>query len=146
MSYGGKAQQGDKMISEIDKAILEIGSGAWFITSFSLVLVFGYHVLQHFWYDDNWKKSVTLQASLAFVAFGLGSAMRAGLAWTRFSHDDYSGSQFILTWWPWFEVSVVLNAIGAAAAIYILSPGWRSCLALGIVAIAFIVPTVIYLT
>ena len=134
------------MISDFDKAILEIGSGAWFITSFSLVLVFGYHVVQHFWYDANWRQSVTLQASLAFVAFGAGSAMRAALAWTRFAQDDFSGSQFILTWWPWFEASIILNSIGAAAAIYILSPGWRSCMAIVITIVAFAVPALIWIT
>jgi hypothetical protein len=146
MSYGSEVCRVEEvMIGPIDRAILEIGAGSWFITSLSLVLVFGYHIVQHFLYDVEWRKSVTLQASLAFVAYGAGSAMRAGLAWVRFSSDDFSGSQFILTWWPWFEISIILNALGAAAAIYILSPGWR-CLALGIVAIAFIVPTVIYLT
>jgi hypothetical protein len=132
------------MIGDVDKAVLEIGSGAWFITSFSLALVFGYHVLQHFRYDRHWRQSVTLQASLAFVAFGLGSAMRAGLAWARFSSDDYSASAFILTWWPWFEVSIIMNSIGAAAAIYILSPGWRACAAIIITVLAFAVPAVVW--
>jgi hypothetical protein len=72
--------------------------------------------------------------------------MRGGLAWTRFSHDDYSGSSFILTWWPWFEVSIIMNSIGAAAAIYILSPGWRSCMAVIITVLAFTVPTLVWLT
>jgi hypothetical protein len=133
------------MISEIDAAIVEIGSGAWFLTSFSLVLVFGYHVVQHFLYDPEWKTSVTLQASLAFIAYGLGSAMRAGLAWARFSSGDFEGASFIITWWPWFEISILLNAIGAAAAIYILSPGWRSLASALVVAVAFVIPTVIYL-
>jgi hypothetical protein len=133
------------MISPLDRAILEIGAGAWFITSASLVLVFGYHLLQHFWYEPEWRKSTTFQASLAFVAYGSGSAMRAGLAWVRFSASDFSGSQFILTWWPWFEISIILNAIGAAAAIYILAPGWRTKASCLIVLGAFIVPTLIYL-
>jgi len=133
------------MISDLDKAILEIGSGAWFITSLSLVLVFGYHVLQHFWYDPHWRRSVTLQASLAFIAFGAASAMRASLSWVRFAQADYSASSFILTWWPWFEASIILNSIGAAAAIYILSPGWRSCMAIAVILVAFATPTLIWL-
>ena len=146
MSYGGVAKMPEGiMISGIDAAIVEIGSGAWFLTSFSLVLVFGYHVIQHFWYDPKWRHSVTLQASLAFIAYGAGSAMRAGLAWRRFSSGDFEGAAFIITWWPWFEISIILNAIGAGAAIYILSPGWRSWAAALVVSIAFVIPTLFYL-
>ena len=133
------------MIGAVDKAILEIGAGAWFITSVGLVLIFGYHIVQHLLYNGQWTQSVTLRASFAFVAYGLGSAMRAGLAWTRFATEDYSGSQFILTWWPWFELSIVLNAIGAAGAIYILAPSNRARRALILVGVAFLVPSLIWL-
>jgi len=132
------------MISEIEQAIIEIGSGAWFITSVSLVLVFGWHVIQRFLYDPDWHASATMRASLALVMFGAGSAMRGGLAWYRFSYGDFSGADFILTWWPWFEISVFMNAIGAAAAIYILAPGWRTCVASSIVAVSFIVPGLVW--
>jgi hypothetical protein len=133
------------MISPIDKAILEIGSGSWFITSIGLVIIFGYHIIQHLAYDKEWRQSVTLRASLAFIAYGLGSAMRAGLAWRRFASDDYSGAEMILTWWPWFEISIVLNAIGAAFAIYILAPDHRARRAWILVGIAFAAPALIWL-
>ncbi len=132
------------MIGDVDKAILEIGSGAWFITSLGLVLIFGYHIIQHLLYNGQWTQSVTLRASFAFVAYGAGSALRGGLAWTRFASGDFSGWDVILTWWPWFEVSIVLNAIGAAFAIYILAPSNRAMRSVILVVVAFFVPAIIW--
>jgi hypothetical protein len=132
------------MISPLEKAILEIGAGAWFITAVSLVLVFGVYAAQCFTWDPDWRRSPTFSAAIALSIFGAGSAMRAGLAWFRFIHGDYSGFDFILSWWPWFEVSILANALGAAIAIYALSPSWRLCLSLGVVGAAFIIPGLIY--
>jgi hypothetical protein len=132
------------MISPLEKAILEIGAGAWFITAASLVLVFGVYAAQCFTWDADWRRSPTFSAAIALSIFGAGSAMRAGLAWFRFIHGDYSGFDFILSWWPWFEVSILANALGAAIAIYALSPSWRLCLSLGVVGAAFIIPGLIY--
>jgi hypothetical protein len=132
------------MISPLEKAILEIGAGAWFITAVSLVLVFGVYAAQCFTWDPDWRRSPTFSAAIALSIFGAGSAMRAGLAWFRFVHGDYSGFDFILSWWPWFEVSILANALGAAIAIYALSPSWRLCLSLGVVGAAFIIPGLIY--
>jgi hypothetical protein len=132
------------MISPLEKAVLEIGAGAWFITAAALVLVFGVHMLQYLAWDAEWRRSPTFSAATALAVFGAGSAMRAGLAWFRFMNGDYSGFDFILSWWPWFEVSILANALGAAIAIYALSPAYRTCLALGVVAAAFLIPSVIY--
>lgn len=132
------------MISDTEKAVLEIGTGAWFITAFSLVVVFGFYIAQRVVWDDEWRHSPTVRAAFALAVFGAGSAIRASLAWWRFSHGDFDGAEFIITYYPWFEVSIIMNAVGAAIAVYVLAPGYRTCVATGIVLASFIIPALIW--
>jgi hypothetical protein len=141
----GTGQIGAGMLSNSEKAILEIGTGAWFLTAVSLVLVFGFYCLRCA-VAGAWRNDPTVQAAFALAIFGLGSAMRALLAWYRFATGDYSGAEFILTWWPLFEVSIFANAIGAVIAVYALSPSYRWCLSIGVVIASFAIPGIIYLT
>jgi hypothetical protein len=133
------------MLSGTEMIVLEIGAGAWFITAAALILVFGYFVLERISHDRQWRESPTTTAAIALILFGLGSSMRAGLAWYRFASGDFDGAEFILTWWPLFEVSIGFNAAGAALAIYVLSPRWRACTAFSVVAAAFVIPSAIWL-
>lgn len=131
-----------------DLMVLEIGSGIWFLLSFTLIILLLRHAvgecrrLRRGCFDP----SVRLAAALAL--FSAGSALRGFLFWEEFNHIHRGGGSHLwATTWPWFITSVYLNILGAAWCIWELSPDRYRVWLLPIILIAVVaLPAWIYLS
>jgi hypothetical protein len=129
------------MYSAWDITVREIGGGIWFFTSLAGALAFlGYALRRTLW--ERQRPDVVILTAFALAEFFIGSAMRGFLTWMQFMSAGNGGdtAPWIATW-PLLGSSVILNILGAAACIWLLSPRrWRAWFTAATVVIAIGVP------
>jgi hypothetical protein len=131
------------MYSAWDIAVREVGGGIWFFMSLFMSLAFAIYAFRE--YNRAGLNPVTLVA-VSFEIFCFGSAMRGFLTWMQFmaAGNGSDPSRWIETW-PWLGLSVLLNILGAAWCIWLISPHrWRVCTTIVSVAVAIGVPVTIF--